>query len=258
MRPYIHNAIRREVEYKAGFYTFILNQIVAVSIWVVFWRVITRNIGDFGAAWDFPHLMVLSGFVGISNGLWFIFSYIWRVPAEILSGNLNSHLIKPVHPLAHLICKQLNLRAIPRIIMGIIIVSFAVIHFDLKYTWISIILAGVISFLSFIAVYLPLVILSISAFWLGRADFLRNLFVELFVFQNYPLTEFPNIFKYVFIVFLPLAFAGTYPALVLTKGYSTGEGAILIGILMALITCQILVFIILWSKGLRRYESYGG
>ena len=105
---YVRLATSREAEYKVGFYTFILNQAISIALWLVFWRVLMNNFGPFGS-WTYEHVVLLTGFVAINAGLWLTFIAIWRLPIEILTGALNSHLIKPVQPFVHLIFKNLNL-----------------------------------------------------------------------------------------------------------------------------------------------------
>jgi ABC-2 type transport system permease protein len=253
---YIRLATRRQAEYKVGFYVFLLNQLFSISLWLIFWKILIDRIGDFGD-WTYELIVLLTGFVAVNAGMWLTFIYIWRLPGEILSGSLNSHLIKPVHPFLHMLCKWLNLRSFPRLIMGVAIITFAIIYFDLPFTIPTIIVAGLTSLLSFLAVFLPLAIICLSAFWIGRAEFLRDLFVELFVFQNYPLTEVPSAFIFVFTFVIPLIFSGTIPVLVLTK-YSIPHSLRLLLLLLFIVTIQILLFNVLWRKGLRRYESFGG
>lgn len=256
MPVYVRLATRRQAEYKVGFYTFLLNQMISVSLWLIFWKVLINRIGDFGE-WSFELVVLLTGFVAINAGMWLTFIYIWRLPGEILSGSLNSHLIKPVHPFLHMLCKWLNLRSLPRFIMGVAIIIYVLINYEVPYTAVSLLLAGLTSMFSFLAVFMPLAMICLSAFWIGRAEFLRDLFVELFVFQNYPLTEFPNAFIYVFTFVIPLIFSGTVPVLVLTK-LSLTKSLLLLLLLVVLVAIQIYLFNLLWRKGLRRYESYGG
>ena len=253
---YIRLALSREAEYKVSFYTFMLNQVVSIAIWLIFWKVLISRIGDFGM-WNYPLMVLLTGFVAINAGLWLTFIFIWRVPGEILSGNLNSHLIKPVHPFLHMICRRLNLRSLPRIIIGIGIIIFALTAYDIPYSPLSLLLAALTSILSFLAVFMPLAMIGLSAFWIGRAEFLRDLFVELFVFQNYPLTEFPNPFIFFFTLVIPVIFSGTVPVLIL-RSAAISKTLIWLPILLAIIVVQLFLFNFIWNKGLRRYESFGG
>ena len=175
---YFRLARSREAEYKVGFYTFLLNQIISISVWLVFWRILMDNFGPFGS-WSYKHVVLLTGFVAINGGLWLTFIAVWRLPVEILTGALNSHLIKPVQPFVHVVFKSLNLRSFPRILMGVAIIVYGIVHFDLPYDVISIVLAILTSMLSFLSVFIPLAMIGLSAFWIGRAEFLRDLFVEL-------------------------------------------------------------------------------
>jgi viologen exporter family transport system permease protein len=253
---YVRLAVKRETEYKLSFYTFVLHQIVTVAIWLVFWKVLLGKIGDFGQ-WGFKHMVLLTGFVTINMGIWLTFSAIWRLPREILSGEFNLYLIKPVHPFLHFMFRRLNLRSWPRVAIGVGTLIYGLATYDLGYEPVRIVLAGVTSLLSFLTSFLPFAMVCLSAFWIGRAEFLRDLFVELFVFQNYPLTEFPNVFIFVFTFVFPLIFSATVPVLVLTR-WSLGASFGIVGLLVVIITVQILLFRVVWQRGLRRYESFGG
>ena len=253
---YVKLAVRREVEYKAGFYTFIVDQIIGFAIWLVFWRIILSRLGNFGQ-WDFPLMVLLTGFVGINFGIWFVFSRIWRMPAEILTGSLNSHLIKPVHPFLHMLFKGMNLRAIPRICIGLGLLIFGLVHYDIPFTPARLVVAGVIGGLGFLATFIPFAMICLMAFWIGRAEFLRDLFIELFMFRRFPLSEFPNAFIMAFTFVIPLLFSGTVPVLVLTR-LSMLDSILLLGLLIAIIAVQLTIFIMIWKRGLRRYESFGG
>ncbi len=230
---------------------------ISISLWLIFWKVLISKIGDFGK-WDYQLVVILTGFVAINAGLWLTFIYIWRVPGEILTGSLNAHLIKPIHPFLHMLCKWLNLRSFPRMLFGVIIIIYGMVSFDISYSIMSVILACLMSILSFLAVFLPLAMIGLTAFWIGRAEFLRDLFVELFVFQNYPLTEFPSAFIFVFTLIIPLIFSGTIPALILTEKITFGWSMLLLLLLVVIIVIQLVCFNKLWMKGLRRYESHGG
>ena len=254
---YFRLARSREAEYKVGFYTFILNQVVSIAVWLVFWRILMDNFGPFGR-WSYEHVVLLTGFVSINSGLWLTFIAIWRLPGEILTGALNSHLIKPVQPFVHVIFKNLNLRSFPRILMGAGIVVFGIVYFDLAFDSVSIVLASCMSMLSFLSVFIPLAMIGLSAFWIGRAEFLRDLFVELLIFQNYPLTEFPNPFILVFTFILPLIFSGTVPVLILTLNFSVWQSLLILLLLLVIVVGQLLLFRAIWNRGLKRYESYGG
>ena len=253
---YVRLAIKHQSEYKSSFYIFLAHQVVAIAVWLTFWKVLLGRIGDFGS-WDFPRMVLLTGFVAINGGLWLTFVAIWRLPREILTGQLNSHLIKPVHPFVHFLFRQLNLRSVPRLFIGVGLVTTALCYYDIGFTVRSLVLAGVMSGLSFLTTFLPFATICLAAFWIGRAEFLRDLFIELFVFQNYPLSEFPNAFILVFSLVIPLIFAATVPVLVLTTLNTAQSLGLLVGLIL-LISGQLALFRFLWRRGLRRYESFGG
>ncbi len=254
---YFRLAIKRETEFKAGFYTFILQQAVTVGIWLVFWRALIGRIGDLGE-WDFNRMIILTGFATVNMGLWIVFSYIWRLPREILTGELNNHLIKPVHPFIHMIMRRLNLRALPRVGIGIITVIIGFLASDIRFDATAMLLAALVNILSAMTTFLPFALVCISTFWIGRADFLRDLYVELFVFQNYPLSEFPMGFIITFTFFIPLMFTSTLPTMILAGDLGVVESLLIFALMAVIITIQIFAFGYLWNRGLKHYESFGG
>jgi len=253
---YARLSLKRESEYRLAFYMFILNQALFVGLWLLFWRVLLNRIGTFGV-WDFPMVALITGFVAVSQGIAFMFINIYRVPTEILTGTLNMHLIKPVHPFLHLVCKRLNLNSAPRIFVGAAIIIGVLFAYDISFTWLAVLMALLVSILGFFAVMIPFAMLGMLAFWIGKAEFIRDLFVELFVFQNYPLSEFPGFFVVTFTFILPLIFTGTFPVLMLTQ-FTLMQSFLTLVIALGLVIIQIVLFNIMWRKGLKRYESYGG
>lgn len=253
---YVRLAIRRQSEYKVSFYTFLVQQVTTVAVWLIFWKMLLGRLGDIGS-WDFPRMVLLTGFVTINAGLWLTFVAIWRLPRVILTGQLNSHLIKPVHPFLHFLFREINLRSAPRVFIGIAILVVGLSHYDVGFSGRSLLLAGVMSALSFFTTFMPFATVCLMAFWIGQAEFVRDLFIELFIFQNFPLSEFPNVFIFVFSLVIPLIFSATVPVLVLTK-LSTGQALGLLALMMVIIVGQVTLFRFLWKRGLRRYESFGG
>ncbi len=256
LRRYVSLAIKRQTEYKASFYTFILHQALTIVIWLVFWKILISKFGKLGI-WDFNRMTMLIGFVSINMGMFAVFGYIWRLPREIITGNLNSHLIKPVHPFVHIMFKQMNLRSLPRVLMGVIIVSYALIASEGTVSGSKVIIAALMSLGSFITTFMPFAMLCMTAFWIGRAEFLRDLFVELFLFQNYPLSEFPRTMIFFFSVGVPLIFSATAPVLVL-KEWPISRSLLVLAGMVVISIIQLLLFRVVWKRGLRRYESNGG
>lgn len=253
---YISLALKRQVEYKFSFYTFIFNQVVSIVVWLVFWKVLFTKLGNLGI-WDFNKMIMLTGFLNINTGLFAIFGYIWRLPQDIINGNLNSTIIRPVHPFAHMMLKQMNLKSMPRLAMGAAVVTYGIVTSPASISPLSITLSITVSLLSFITSLMPFATICLSAFWIGRADFIRDLFVELFLFERYPLSEFPKSIVVFFSLFVPLIFCATVPVLILSEWNELRSLLVLLA-MIAIITLQMLVFIFTWRKGLRRYESYGG
>ncbi len=253
---YISLAVKRQVEYKVSFYTFILHQMLTIVIWLIFWRVLIGKFGKLGV-WDYNRMVMLIGFVSVNMGFFMLFGYIWKLPKDIISGNLNSHLIKPVHPFVHLMLKQMNLRSVPRVLMGGLVVGYAIWNNSDPIAVNKIVLASIMSLASFLTTFMPFAMLCLTAFWLGRAEFLRDLFIELFLFQQYPLSEFPRVMIIFFSLFVPLIFSATTPVLVLTQWPLERSLMVLAGMILITVI-QILLFRYIWKKGLRRYESNGG
>jgi len=156
-----------------------------------------------------------------------------------------------------MILRRLNLRSLPRVFIGSATVIFGLTLLQESNGPISILLAALISLMSALSTYLPFAMVCVSTFWIGRAEFLRDLFIELFVFQNYPLSEFPRAFIVVFSLAIPLIFSATVPVLVLTQ-WTTQRSLGVLFILICIISLQMFLFWRLWNRGLKRYESFGG
>lgn len=255
-KAYVVNALKRHVEYKVAFWTFIIVQLLGLASWLIFWKVLLDRVGTFGS-FDLPMMVLLMGFLNFHMGVWFFVINIWSLPEKILDGSFSEYLTRPLHPLLHYLGRNLNLTNIFRIIIGLGLVFFALFYFDIQASPINLALAFLISFLAVPATLLPFITLCLSAFWIGKADFLRDLAGELFVYENYPLTEFPTAFRRIFTYIYPLAFSGAIPALIAIE-LSFFRGIEVLFVLSLIVAIQLTIFNIVWRKGLRRYESHGG
>jgi ABC-2 type transport system permease protein len=253
---YLRLSVKKQTEYKVSFYVFIINSIIQFGIWILFWELVLRRLESIGE-WGFPLLVVLTGFATIAQGLVFMFGGIWRLSTVIIKGELNLYLVRPLQPLMHYIMTNMNVRSLPRSVLGAVLVGIGVGIYQLPFSFGSILLAAAVSMLSFLAIFIPFVMVGILAFWLGRAEFIRDLFFELFIFQNYPLTVFPAGFLFFFTYIIPFVFSATMPALVLVR-FSMGESLQVLGILAAVVIVQLFIIAIVWKRGLQRYESSGG
>jgi len=253
---YLSLALKRETEYKGSFYVFVVNNALTFVMWLLFWKIILGAIGGFGA-WDFPMMVLLTGFAGISAGMWVLFIAVWRLPGAILTGNFNNYLIRPKHPLLFFIGRGLNIRSLTRVFIGLGLLVYALIVYDFNFSVLQLLIALVIAFIGFLTTYLPFVILSLLTFWIGKAEFIRDLYTELFIFQHYPLSEFSTPVVGFFTLVVPYVFVGTVPVFVLVR-WTLWQSLGVLLFLFVLIAVQIFVFNIVWKKGLRRYESYGG
>lgn len=253
---YVRLVLKEEIEYKFAMYLYLLSHVVSVLVWIIFWRAMLNNIGTFGE-WSFPLMVLLTGFVTISQGFMWVFLGIYQLPAHILNGKLNTYLVKPVHPFLHLISKEINVHSAVRVALGVVLVVVPLFVYTIPYSTTQLMIALAMSILGFAVTTIPFALVCCLSFWIGRGDFVRDLFAEIFPFQQYPLSEFPTAFVYAFTFVLPLIFSGTFPVLVLTV-LTLQESVALLGVLLCLTIGQLAVFSMLWKAGLRRYESYGG
>ncbi len=240
-------------EYKSNVITQMISQAVYLFSFYIFYFVIVNEIGIIN--WDIRDFFLYIILIDLHVTFIGIFNWKSGLKMEIIRGDLNHLIVRPLPTFFKYNFLKLNANAFTQFFMNFIILILFLYFIELDYD---------LSFIFWI-LFLTLVFFyhitkkfteAVNFFSFGFSDFLQG---EFFKTSSHTLKTFPSNFfaqfkyKYLFSLF-PNFYMG---ALIF---FYLKEGIILWQLLFYLI-CAIFVLsvmsLMLWHYGLKRYEAYG-
>ena len=247
--------IRRWWHFRGSFALDVIASSTFALTSIAFWSILYSNVSAV-PGWTLGQVFVLLAwiemFFALERGLFIVSGKAWTL---INNGTLDRFLVRPID--ARLMITALTLRtenifrAIPSIVLLFVLAQLNGATFDLATTFLGflVVLIAAITYAAIQAVG------SYTAFWIGRSRVIDELTDQAAMLAQYPITVFPRAIQLILVTILPFALAGSAPALITTSAVSTAVVfAIAISTSIAWITIQNIV----WRKGIRRYDSYGG
>ena len=184
------------------------------------------------------------------------FVWIWKLSDMLLRGELDEPMLRPMSPLIYLIFTKMGFGYIAHISLGVGSMILMKILLGISWTvaqWIAfpiVIISGSMCMAGISAV--P----AMTAFWIPNskalAHFTRSSMRNI---AAYPLTIYPSYFQRLLTI-IPYAFVNYYPCRYLLN---MPDAAPLTDVLLSVIVGVVSVCLIglVWSRGIRRYESSG-
>lgn len=239
------------VNFIISFFATLIYVVVNLSfIWIIF-----ENIPIL-AGWNFYEVIFMFGIGEITFGIFAVIgqNFTNNLPANIIDGQLDRTLLRPINPFLQQLIENFNLNDIVIIFKGLVLISFAVLNLDFEIG-IQEIFIFFVAILSGSFTYLGIFITTSSlSFWLKDR---RGLLDPLYVMNNFsrwPLNIYPKIIRFFMTWILPFAFVAFYPTN-LILGKEDFVNISLFAPLIAIFSFYFAFFI--YSKGIRKYESTG-
>jgi ABC-2 type transport system permease protein len=206
--------------------------------------------------WSFEQVLFIYGFSLLPLGLFNLISYnIYAFASHyIADGNLDRVMVRPVNPLAQVLCESFNISGLNEMVLGCGIMIWAGMAMGLQPGWLDglvFVLLVPSAALIYTAVFM---ILATVSFWhedrLGLAPPVYN----VIRFARYPLTIYGRGVQIFLTFVLPFAWVAFLPAGWFIGGPDLKRIALLTP-LVAIMAMGLLYMI--WQAGLRRYASTG-
>lgn len=231
---------------RGAFWMNVVLMFVNDAIWFCMWLVFFAKyptIGGFALA----DMALLQGMLATSFGIGVVFAAGARELARMIAdGDLDTFLIQPKPPLAHVVASRMMANGLGDIAYGVVLIAtFADVHGS-AWAWIPVgVLAGSIVWVSFG------VLIHSIAFWAGQFQALAKQAYEILItVTGYPDVVYGGITRVALYTLLPAGLLAWLPA-GLVRDPSIAHLAAVVGGAGALAVAAILVF----RAGLRRYES---
>lgn len=257
---YVKMFIKAKSEYRMSFFLGIFvnifdNLITYVSLWVIFenFKIID--------GWNFYEMAILYGLFRITNAfagmfLWYTMNFF---DEDIITGNLDTYLIRPMGLLQQMVCRRFGETYIGQIAVVAVFMIYSFIQLDYTvHAWAWLYLGLVLVSGTLIHAAALIVIGSLNFWFLGAKRLAGILYDEMGRFTQYPLTIFPSAVKIILTYILPWALINYYPCLIILNKVQTAEELIL-GLISPVAGCALFgLALYIFSRGIRRYSGNGG
>ena len=236
--------------YRLSFFTAFFVDSVTFLVQMVFLRLITASAVT---EWSSEMYTVFIGSFTALDGLWMTtwFFGLISLPDMIRDGRLDLVLLRPVDPLMYVTFSSFDIGSIPVILLGTVITFGAAATGGFLTVGNALLWALSIILMNALMYALSLILRS-CAFWSTKGAALaqvENVMVESSM--RLPLPAIKGMYRAALLLALPYGMAANFPTLVLA-----GQATALSWLYAVALTAAFLALgIMLWRKGLRRYES---
>jgi ABC-2 type transport system permease protein len=245
------------MEYKAQIVVKICADAFFVAMTLIFWGAVFALANNING-WTFAQMMLLQGFFNTFTVLlWLLFAGAQNLNREILEGKLDKYLTRPISPIIAHMFANIEFFIFDDLFRA---VAFFAIAFASGAQFAALNMLASFAFVIIAALALAFILLTIecTAFWLGRIDASHQITGLLWDIGQYPTTILPGGIQFIFVFVLPVFFLQTYPALFTTQAIGWESFLTYSAIALGSLIFWFLVFSIVWKRGLKRYEAYGG
>lgn len=253
----LKTTIRSMAQYPADFIisfmgVILLNCANIVQLGVIAWRFQSVD------GWNVAELMMLYGMCMVS---WSIYSVFFKnlnnVENEIMTGNLDRYLMKPISPYLQLIGGEIRYSGLCDTLLGVLLMAIGSLMLSLRITPVWLIMLILFVFCGGVIVVCIQTLISCVAFVFTKASALRLIVTHIYMLvQKYPISIFGTPFRVLVTAVLPVAFLNYYPV-----SYLLGKTAepnwlmcgspVIAFVMMGITSC-------VWQRCLRLYNGNGG
>ena len=234
------------MEYRASFISQVLGMMLNNAAYFVFWVLFFDRFKQV-QGWSLTDMFLLFGVVATAFGAGtYLFGNALRLSEVIAEGQLDYYLSLPRPVLLHTLASRSITSGMGDFFYGII--SFSIggqFGLDSIGRYIVGVVFATTIFISFF------VLVQSLAFWMGNATMLASQAQNAIItFAIYPITLFDGTAKFLLFTLVPAAFIGAIPAEFI-RAFTWENLVLLVGAATGFLFISVIVF----HRGLRRYES---
>lgn len=245
------------IEYKENFIFDTILRFLEFAVFFFFWKGIFNAQGTI-PGWDMVSLLIMYGYLQIFVSLYLSVAVgVHTLDKAISRGEIDKYLSRPVQPWLIIIGEGAFL-AVGGFINGfgaLLIAQFALGANVFSPLFPVLLLMTVIAVLITTSFGL---IMGTLGFWFGRIRLYDEITTAFWEFDSFPLTLFPISIQTISSFILPFLFASNVPALATVGLLSVETTFMYLGLELIILLISVSIFYMLWKKGVRYYESYGG
>jgi len=249
---FLRVGLQNELQYRVNFVLSLVQSLVSVATSLAVLALVFLHT-DSLRGWSSDQLVVVMGVFVLMGGVVrsVIQPNMQQLMTDVERGTLDGLLTKPADSQLLVSARKFDLWQGVDVLVGAALVVVGLVRIGRPVS-VPDVLAFVLTLLfGMVAFYCVWLLLSVSAFWIVRVDFLVELFDGLYQAGRWPVGIYPGWLRIAFTFLLPLAFAITVPASTLTRDVS---GWVLLGTL-AFTAVLFTVTRLVWRHALRHYTG---
>ena len=252
---YISRSIKARLAYRLdaliGIFGFLLEN--AIQFFTLYLTV--AAIPDLNG-WTVEMMGFLYGFYLIPKAIDHIFSdQIWQLSnGGIARGILDKYLIKPINPLFQLVAEMIQLEGFGELILGIVFLVVFTPQVGLVLTFSNVSAMILVVFFSMIFFFSIKLIFGSISFWTKRSIEVMTTVYDISNFAKYPIQIFHKVIQFILTYIIPFSVVIFFPIDALLNGGNVWEQTLYVAIASIV---MLMIALLIWSKGLKKYESAG-
>jgi ABC-2 type transport system permease protein len=221
---------------------------------------ITKSFGSIDG-WNIADITILLGLNVLAYSIsGVLFSYaVYQIDNEIISGNLDSYLVRPMGILQQMASMSFVVDAfLGPIAVTVIFMAGAFCQISYHMTVYSYMYLAAAIVSGILIQSGTMIVLGSLSFWSVRPQKIASIiFGEMHMLTNLPLSIFPEFIRRCFTYVVPWAIVNYYPSLIILRKVETNEEFV-VGLLSPLMGVCFFVFsLYIFNLGLERYAGSG-
>jgi ABC-2 type transport system permease protein len=247
----------RAIEYRGQIVIWILASVLPLVMMLV-WIQIANTQGSINgfSSIDFVEYYLMVTLFRRLTGAWIF----WDLDGDIRNGTLSPQLLKPIHPLHHLLTRVIASKPIQIVIVlpPIILASVLVgAQYDLRPQ--TLVLAFVATAGALLIEFFAQAIIGAFAFWISHGEAIADVWFWVRALLSgwiIPLAMFPAALQ-VLLVYLPFRYCLAFPIEIVLGSLTPDQIALGLAIQFAWVGILFVLFQLVWRRGLRSYGAVG-
>jgi len=249
------NNVRTQWEYKSNIIGAVAVELIYFITIIAFFGVIFQLAPKI-AGWNMYEFLLYFAIASISNSLSH-FLGLW-IDWDIIEGHLINHLTRPISEFVFYF--ELNVIDLVFLFLDTMLAIILTIVFIPNLPLLNVLFGIFLFIISFPLIEIPFAIVRTLAFWHGRVYNLIEMYASfLYNFERIPVAVLTKFFMVFFIAITPAGYLHWYiPTAMILGKITLGYGLLM---LVAIIGSDLLllgIFLLVYKKGLSKYEGFGG
>lgn len=245
----IKKNLQSSAELRTSFVTNIIGMCINNTAFILLWVFFVQSVGIING-WTAADIVGLQGFLAFNYGIVMSLAYgLMKMPEYVASGAFDRFMLSPKNVLVRVATSAFGVSALGDVVFGLVTLGIygALIQISLY----QLLLLGLLAIISS-SLYLAIMILvQATAFLFIDAESVTRGLFELFMTPSiFHGGAFQGVLRFIFTFLVPSLLLGSLP--VETVRHASLETLLLLAVLAAI---WLLVAILLFNKGIRKYES---